>query len=100
MKKLTLFVLVAVMSVAAVAMAGDKKPSTTTKLSELAQVTCTLPKPDGTIVCHITALDVDQGGNYKCNVDKESCHAGYLSALRPGQTCLGAIVCRPATPVK
>ena len=100
MKKLALFVFVTLVFVSAVAVAQGKKPPATKKISELAQLTCMLPEPDGTIVCHITALDPGKGGNYNCSVDTNSCHEGFWSALKPGQTCLGAIVCRPAVPVK
>ena len=100
MQKLIAFLVISIVSISAVAAAGDKEPPATKKISELAQLTCMLPKPDGTIVCHMTALDPKQGGSYECSVDTNSCHGGYWSAVKPGQTCLGAIVCRPATPKK
>ena len=100
MKKFIAFLVISIVSISAVAAAGDKEPPATKKISEFAKLTCMLPKPDGTIVCHITALDSKQGGSYDCDMDTHLCHEGYWSALKPGQTCLGAIVCRPATPKK
>lgn len=97
--KTCLRLLVLCVSIACVAAvtADDKKKSSLKKPSSIAQLTCMPAQKNGTIICHISALHPDTRGNLKCRVDTGGCYFGFTQALKAGQTCLGAVVCKPVT---